>query len=874
MATYLYQSPFRQGIALVQNQQEKYGFINQDNVEFVPCQYDSATMFSSGVARVAKDGLWGLVDTAGKEIVPPQYESIAHALQGCLVVMHGEKTGVLNSAGKEIVPIEYDELEDCDNGKLWLAYNVSYDESGYPNYVDYTLYNTAGKKIIAPNKYTEMQYLPNNTFWVKTAEGTQGVVDTAGRKILPTQYQYVVITESDCYVVSKNEKYGILDAVGKAILPLRYEAITFCYHNEDIVAPYLIVHKKNGIRALYDSAGKEILPFVYTDIWVKSPTQIIFKTAEKTYLGDHTGTPLSPPDLAQLSFMSEGYLAYTTAQIPDKWGIMNYSFERLTEQIFDEIMMEEAIGDCITVSQMHDNETRQALYHLPTLQTRTPFEYEAIYPLYMEDYVIFWTQNKARYGIIDSEGKTLFPCIYRDLRVAHPHNILLKDENHKEGLMSIEGEVIIPFEYDEIIGPDADEMFLVRNKYYFDTKGNPLPSKPYFAQITELTFSEGYAIAGDDSGWGYLDSRYEWAIPPVFETAYAFQQGLAVVKQNELWGVINTKGEWIIPAQYEYLQRCEFDATYFTGFGKEYVYGLLNAQNEVVVPFVSSSPIEKKDDWVRYQNEENDYVLQNLQTHQKMVFQHDEPYLFSEKLALCRNLYLNTYHFINEKGKSPFVIVYNLQDGEAFQMGTAMLWRYDELSGMTEYYVFDTKGELLFEKSLLSLSRWTKNVFYGTDADYKYSFFNLKGEMLIPETFDFITILSPEKALLERIEDDKRIYYLFDVKLKKLKKLPYYHVSGQEGCSVLKVGKQFAKHGDTVFYGLIDFAGKTVLHCLYLELEVVKNNYVLVKTKEPSYCGAFDMKGDVIVGVGYEDFMWGTNDLIVMYKQETLTLPA
>jgi hypothetical protein len=691
---------------------------------------------------------------------------------------------------------------------------------------------------------------------------------------LPTQYQQLSVTESGCYVVSKNEKYGLLDAVGKTILPLKYEVISFCYYNNEIVAPYLIVYGKEGKRALYDAAGKEMLPFDYTDIWVKSPTKIIFKTENTTYFGDQTGKVLSPPDIAQISFMSEGYLAYTTQNAPEKWGIMTYAFERVSEQVFDNVITEEAVGDCIAVSQMHEGIMRQALYHLPTQQMRTRFAYEAIYPMYMEDYIIFWTQNNLRYGIIDVEGKTLFPCIYRDLRVLHPHNVLLRDENNKEGVMSIEGELVVPFQYDELTETEDEQILLAQHKYYFDTKGNPLPVKPYFAHMVELTFSEGLAVAGEDSGWGYLDLRHEWAIAPMFETAYAFEQGLAVVKQNGLWGVINPKGEWVIPAQYEYLQRCTFDAGYFAGFGSSYQYGLLNAQNEVIVPFVSSSPIDKKGDWVRYQDEVNDYVLHNLKTNQQLVFQDDEPYLFEGKLALCRNLSNNAYHFINEKGARAFDIPFSFDDAEAFQMGTAILWKYDELSGLTQYYVIDTKGKLLFEKTLLSLSRWTKNIFYGCDADYTYSFFNEKGEIISPETFGNITILSPEKALLERMENEQVVYYLFDSKRKKLKKLPYHHAEGREGSAFLKVGKRFSKHGDTMLYGVIDLAGKQILYCLYIELEIVKDTYILVKTKEPSYCGAFDMKGDVIVGVGYDGFLWGTNDIIILYKQAQISLPA
>jgi hypothetical protein len=57
---------FREGLAVVQKN-GKYGYINREGVEVVPCVYDGAWGFSEGLARVRKNGKWGYINREGVE---------------------------------------------------------------------------------------------------------------------------------------------------------------------------------------------------------------------------------------------------------------------------------------------------------------------------------------------------------------------------------------------------------------------------------------------------------------------------------------------------------------------------------------------------------------------------------------------------------------------------------------------------------------------------------------------------------------------------------------------------------------------------------------------------------------------------------------
>ena len=45
----------------------KYGFVNKQGEEVVPCKYDDVGFFSGGFAKVHLDGKWGKVNTRGEE---------------------------------------------------------------------------------------------------------------------------------------------------------------------------------------------------------------------------------------------------------------------------------------------------------------------------------------------------------------------------------------------------------------------------------------------------------------------------------------------------------------------------------------------------------------------------------------------------------------------------------------------------------------------------------------------------------------------------------------------------------------------------------------------------------------------------------------
>lgn len=64
------------GLACVENLEGKWGYINKQNVEVVPCKYSETYLFGfDGVGMVRNGNLYGFVDINGIEVVPCKYSS-------------------------------------------------------------------------------------------------------------------------------------------------------------------------------------------------------------------------------------------------------------------------------------------------------------------------------------------------------------------------------------------------------------------------------------------------------------------------------------------------------------------------------------------------------------------------------------------------------------------------------------------------------------------------------------------------------------------------------------------------------------------------------------------------------------------------------
>lgn len=143
--------------------------------------------------------------------------------------------------------------------------------------------------------------------------------------------------------------------------------------------------------------------------------------------------------------------------------------------------------------------------------------------------------------LIDSLGNILIDSI--DEWRGNDYEYLKVKRNGKWGFVDQKGNIIIDFIYTD----DRDSYFdQILN---INTDSLDAISKERYRNVD--FFYEGLARILKDSLYGFINTKNEIVIEPIYRGVIYFSEGLAgVTLDGILWGFINTKGEFVIPPQF------------------------------------------------------------------------------------------------------------------------------------------------------------------------------------------------------------------------------------------------------------------------------------------------------------------------------------
>jgi WG containing repeat len=122
----------------------------------------------------------------------------------------------------------------------------------------------------------------------------------------------------------------------------------------------------------------------------------------------------------------------------------------------------------------------------------------------------------------------------------------------KVGYVNNKGIEIIKPQYDD--GLTFNEGYTAVEKgtkwLYLDSTGKAITEAVY---EEALNFSNGLAAVTRNNHYGFINTTGEVAIPLEFSNAHPFSEGLApAANAKNQWGYIDTKGNWVITPMYDY----------------------------------------------------------------------------------------------------------------------------------------------------------------------------------------------------------------------------------------------------------------------------------------------------------------------------------
>ncbi|MFI3230695.1 MAG: WG repeat-containing protein [bacterium] len=161
---------FYEGLLIVKNENNKWGFINTSGVEVTSFIYDEFINSSQyGLHAVKRDGKWGFIDETGTEIIPLIYDSVNDFSEGFCYVTKDSNSYFIDTNGNII-------LSSNDVPYAFASHGV-YD--GLISFIDKSIYKEGyydiNGNIIIPAIY-DLGYSFNNGFTVVKKDDKEYII--------------------------------------------------------------------------------------------------------------------------------------------------------------------------------------------------------------------------------------------------------------------------------------------------------------------------------------------------------------------------------------------------------------------------------------------------------------------------------------------------------------------------------------------------------------------------------------------------------------------------------------------------------------------------------------------------------------------------
>jgi len=430
----------------------------------------------------------GIIDDNENIVIPFEYDSIEDFMDGRAKAKKNFKCGYIDEQGKTLIPFEYEAIEEFTNGIAKAKKNGKY------GYID-----EQGKVIVKFEYDTIGDFIDGKAKAKK--DGKYGYIDKQEETIIKFEFDLIEDFIDGRAKAKKHNrsifsdpqgKYGIIDEQGKTLVTFEFDTIGFFLNGKAEA-------KKHGNCGFINEQGQVIIPFEYDTIGQFVDGKAI---AKKKYSGygciGEKGQIIIPFEYDEILKFIDGK---AKAKKNEKYGYINEQGETLI-----------------------------------------PFEYDSI-----GDFIENTVSAKKNFhnGIIDINGNALL----QNIKIIKG-NARKGEKFGKWGVEDLEGNLIIPFEYDTIEEfIDGKAKVKSNGKYgYIDEKGQPFIPLDY--DLIE-DFTDGKAKAKRGYKSGYIDEQGEIIIPFEYDTIEDFIDGKAKANKNGKYGYINEQGMTIIPFEYD-----------------------------------------------------------------------------------------------------------------------------------------------------------------------------------------------------------------------------------------------------------------------------------------------------------------------------------
>ena len=275
------------------------------------------------------------------------------------------------------------------------------------------------------------------------------------------EYKIEEISEYNYFVIKENNKYGVIDKQGNIIIEPNYDNIkipnpnkaVFCCYEEEKIK--ILNDKSEEIFTQYESVEPLRLKSVLSDLMYEKSV-LKYKENGKYGIIDFQGKKITKAIYDEIDTLQykEGELI---VKKDNKYGIINIKGTTLVKTNYDKIEADKYYSkdngykdSGYIVSNMTDEGYRYGYVNLNGKQLLDT-KYNDLYRITEIDgndiYLVF--ADNGKYGI-QKNDKQIISNEYQEITYNGDNNVIVALKSKKYGVLSAQGNVIIPFEYSQI----------------------------------------------------------------------------------------------------------------------------------------------------------------------------------------------------------------------------------------------------------------------------------------------------------------------------------------------------------------------------------------------------------------------------------------
>ena len=320
-------------------------------------------------------------------------------------------------------------------------------------------------------------------------------------------------------------------------------------------------------------------------------------------------------------------LNYFTVFSNGNWGVINSSGDTIIEPANGEMIVipnkAKPVFICTYEVNYVDGSYKTKAINEKNQQIFTEYEnvmavqnYDENNNLWFEENVLK-VQKDGKYGLISLDGTLKLPCEYDSITTLKGiKNSMIVKKDNSVGLVNTEGTIIVPVEYSSIqaITKDYKNGYIVKNtesKLGVIESDGQIALECKYDDIKNIEDNNKY-IVKENGTWKVIEENGTTYLEGKVANAQSMNNGNVVVNDSGKYGILNIETDSKIPAEYEALTYM-FDDKYIAK--KDGKFGIIDTNNDIKVEFkYSDITYNLSTDYIKAKNENGtyDYITRDL----------------------------------------------------------------------------------------------------------------------------------------------------------------------------------------------------------------------------------------------------------------------